>query len=280
MRNHTCLLDHHQRSHYDTITIGPEGMMNWVLQLINSQKVKLFDSHEEKFNTQRSPKQPNQSQNNLWSIRATWGHAKCVCCLKIDEKGFHEKLCASDGSGKPDNLSENIRVEQIHDGSGQLDECNSSSAHKEKMLLQNIVTLHHLTRTTSSTVQSAMRTLTSTFQAYRILQWNNYMASAFENWFRKSRTTRIGTLFIETYNKDNHSIPSAKNQRKWFMKLGTPNCVNYSIWNPKHSAKYVHHVGTWASSIARADTSCETEQRRTRNSSSTPWISSRFQITT
>ena len=25
MRNHTCLLDHHQRSHYDTITIGPRG---------------------------------------------------------------------------------------------------------------------------------------------------------------------------------------------------------------------------------------------------------------
>ena len=50
-----CLLDHHQRSHYDTITIGPEGNFHWVLQLINSQKVKLFDSHEEKFNTQRSP---------------------------------------------------------------------------------------------------------------------------------------------------------------------------------------------------------------------------------
>ena len=54
MRNHTCLLDHHQRSHDDTITIGPEGMMNWAPQLNNSQSVKLFDSLEEKFNTQRS----------------------------------------------------------------------------------------------------------------------------------------------------------------------------------------------------------------------------------
>ena len=27
------------------------------------------------------------------------------------------------------------------------------------------------------------------------------------------------------------------------MKLGTSNCVNYSIWNPKHSAKYVYHTG-------------------------------------
>ena len=53
------------------------------------------------------------------------------------------------------------------------------------------------------------------------------------------------------------------------MKLGTLNCVNYSIWNPKHSAKYVCHTGTSASSIARAGTSCETEQRRTRKLSST-----------
>ena len=60
---------------------------------------------------------------------------------EIDEKGFHEKLCASDGSGQPEitlsviearNLSENTRVEQTHDGSGQPDECNSSSAHTVK----------------------------------------------------------------------------------------------------------------------------------------------------
>ena len=60
---------------------------------------------------------------------------------EIDEKGFHEKLCASDRSGQCEitlsmiearNLSENIRVEQTHDGSGQLDERNSSSAHTVK----------------------------------------------------------------------------------------------------------------------------------------------------
>ena len=61
MRKHTCHIDHHQRSRY--VTIGPEGKFHWFLQLINGQKVKLFDSHEEKFNTQRSPNQPNQSQN-------------------------------------------------------------------------------------------------------------------------------------------------------------------------------------------------------------------------
>ena len=46
--------------------------------------------------------------------------------------------------------------------------------------------------------------------------------------------------------------------------------------NQKHSAKYVCRTGTSASSTARAGTSCEKEQRRTRNLSSTPWISSRF----
>ena len=52
--------------------------------------------------------------------------------LKIDEKGFHGELGSSDRSGKPDNLSENTRVEQTHDGSGQLGERNSSSAHTVK----------------------------------------------------------------------------------------------------------------------------------------------------
>ena len=55
MRNRTCLLDHHQKSQYDTITIGPEGMMNWAPQLNNSQSLKLFDCLVEKFNAQRSP---------------------------------------------------------------------------------------------------------------------------------------------------------------------------------------------------------------------------------
>ena len=61
--------------------------------------------------------------------------------MRSMKKGFHEKLCASDRSGQPEitlsviearNLSENTRVEQTHEGSGQLDECNSSSAHTVK----------------------------------------------------------------------------------------------------------------------------------------------------
>ena len=52
--------------------------------------------------------------------------------LEINEKGLHGELGSSDRSGKPDNLSENTRVEQTQDGSGQPDEQNSSSAHTVK----------------------------------------------------------------------------------------------------------------------------------------------------
>ena len=36
--------------------------------------------------------------------------------------------------------------------------------------------------------------------------------------------------------------------------------MNYSRWNPKHSAKYFYHTGTLASSIARAGTFCVKEE--------------------
>ena len=58
--------------------------------------------------------------------------------------------------------------------------------------------------------------------------------------------------------------------------LGTSNCAICSTWNPKRSAKYVHHTGTLASSIARAGTSCEKEEGNIRNSSSTRWTFFQF----
>ena len=69
---------------------------------------------------------------------------------EIDDKRLHKELGSSDRTGKPVKLSEDIRVNNL--------------------FLQNIVTLHHLTRTTSSTVQPTRRTLTSTFQEFRIRQ--------------------------------------------------------------------------------------------------------------
>ena len=48
---------------------------------------------------------------------------------EIDEKGFHENTLSVIEAR---NLSENTRVEQTRDGSGQPDECNSSSTHAVK----------------------------------------------------------------------------------------------------------------------------------------------------
>ena len=51
---------------------------------------------------------------------------------EIDERGLHEELGSSDRSGKPDKLSEDIRVKHALDGTGQPVEPSSSSAHTMK----------------------------------------------------------------------------------------------------------------------------------------------------
>ena len=45
----------------DTITIEPEGMINWVLQLNNSQSVNSFNSLLEKHHVSNSPNPPNSN---------------------------------------------------------------------------------------------------------------------------------------------------------------------------------------------------------------------------
>ena len=81
---------------------------------------------------------PNQSQNQSVIDQDNLRTRKISRSHEIDEKGFHDKFCASDGSGQLEitlsviearNLYENTRVEQTHDGS---DECNSSRAHTVK----------------------------------------------------------------------------------------------------------------------------------------------------
>ena len=127
MRNHTCLLDHHQRSHYDMITIGPEGMMNWVLQLNNSQSVNSFNSLVEKFNMQSSPNQPNQNPNQSVIDRGNLRTQKMCLLLKVKRPvptRSMKKVCTKNlvlqiDQEKPDKLSENIRVKRPHDGTGQ-----------------------------------------------------------------------------------------------------------------------------------------------------------------
>ena len=70
---------------------------------------------------------------------------------EIDDKCLYKELGSSDRSVKPERLSEDIRVKHAHDGTGEPVESSSSSTHivKEQFVPEKIVTLHHLTRTTS-----------------------------------------------------------------------------------------------------------------------------------
>ena len=84
---------------------------------------------------------------------------------EIDDKRLQKELGSSDRTGKPVKY-EDIRVMHVHDGTG---EPVKSSTHTrwKNLFLPNIVTLHHLTRT-SSTLQPTRRISISTSQECRI----------------------------------------------------------------------------------------------------------------
>ena len=87
---------------------------------------------------------------------------------EIDEKRLHKELGSSDRTGKPVELSEDIRVMHAHDGTGEPVKSSASTHTVKNLFLPNIVTLHHLTRTTSSTLQPTRRISISTSQECRI----------------------------------------------------------------------------------------------------------------
>ena len=157
---------------------------------------------------------------------------------------------------------------------GNLWKAQAHTLWKNNLFLQNIVTLHHLTRTTSSTVQSTRITSTSTSQECRTRWWNDHMALTFKTWFRRSRTTLSDKHFKVIFNNIDHSTLSAKNQKMRLKLLGTLNCAKYSMLNLKHNAKHAWRIGTLASCTARAGTSYEMIRQRTRSTSSPFLISS------
>ena len=114
--------------------------MNWVLQLNNSQSVNSFNSlvrevQHAKFSKPTQPKPKPicdrsgtpENTEDVFVVRGETSRSH-----EIDEKCLREELGFSDRSGKLDKLSENIRVKRAHDGTGQLVEQNSSSAHTVK----------------------------------------------------------------------------------------------------------------------------------------------------
>ena len=265
-------------------------------QLIVFRKLwgwKLEKSYTEKYTChlglhQRSPWNMNGKENTQ-DVIVVQDETQTSRSQRISVNSFKEELCSSDKSGQLDITQDvinvqtcssednkSLNVEQTHDRSLQLD-IHTVAIQDDPEVFHEAKTLNTDNETIRERVEEDMD---FKFQDYHILLWSKRTVPAFENWFRRSRTIRIDMLFNETYNRVNHWIPSVKNQNKWFMKFGTSNCVNYSIRNAKHSARYAYHTGTSASSTARAATSCVKAVKKIRNSSSTRWTSFPFLTTT
>ena len=226
MKDDICLLDHHQRSHCNTITIGPKGMINWVLQLNNSQLENSLNSVLEEHHVLSFPNQPDPNPIQSVIDRRNLN----VFLLRKEKSPVHKRSMI--------NVCKKNLVLQIEQGNlwslktfascmltmeqGKL--WNRAQAHRQwkNSFLPNIVTLHHLTRT-SSTLQPTRRISISTSQECRIRWWNDHMASTFTTWFSRSRTTLIDKHFKVIFNNIDHSTLSVENHKMRSKLLGTLN---------------------------------------------------------
>ena len=190
---------------------------------------------------------------------------------EINEKGLHEELGSSDRSGKPDKLSENTRVKQAHDGTGQPVEQNSSSSHTVK---EQFAPEENRDITSFNTDNEFNRAINEENIDFNIPGLPHSAV-------KRSHGVNVQNLLQKIENHPHRrALQSDLQQHRQLKQLETSNCVNYSMWNPKHSPKYVCRTGTSASSTARAGISCEMERKRTRSTSSTLLTSFRFPITT
>ena len=135
---------------------------------------------------------------------------------EIDEKRLHEELGSSDRSGKPDNLSENTRVEQTHDGSGQPYERNSSSAHTVN---QQFAPEENRGIASFNTDNEFNRAINEEDIDFNIPGVPNSTVKRshgtnVQGLIQKIENHLIDKHFKAIFNKVNHSILSAKNQSK------------------------------------------------------------------
>ena len=183
-----CLLVHHQRSLWNTISIGPKEMINWVLQLKINQLENSFNSHLEKHFKLVLPSQPNSlnpfkiERGNLWPKRLL------VSCkenlILLIERGNLWKM--------KKNASWKITIERGNLWKRVCTKC-------KKMVILKIVILHGQTRT-SSTLRLMRKTSISTSPACQMRWWNDHMVLTFTTWFSRSRITLNEKHFKVIFN--------------------------------------------------------------------------------
>ena len=206
---------------------------------------------------------------------------------EIKEKPSHEELCSSDRSGQPDithsviraqtNLSGEIRVEQTHDRSGQPD--------------RHEFALRAARWSTSWDYDAQHRQWVNSWenwgghglqksQDYHILLWSNCRVPAFDNWFRRSRTTPNRHALQRDLQQSQSFNPSVKNKNKWFMKLWNIELCELLDTEPKNAVQSMFIILGHRHRLLHVRTLlCEKEQRRIRMSFNTQWISFLFLTT-
>ena len=104
--------------------------------------------------------------------------------------------------------------------------------------MQYIMSSRCSTPTMSSFVKELRKTWTSKFQDYHILLWSYCRVPAFENWFRKSRTTRNDMLFNETYDRINQSFnPFSPESKEMIHEVGNIELCELLDTEPKMQCK-------------------------------------------
>ena len=202
---------------------------------------------------------------------------------EIDEKGFHGELGSSDRSGKPDNLSENTRVEQTHDGSGQLDESSSSNAHTVK---EQFAPEENRDIALFNTDNEFNRAINEEDIDFNIPGLPHHAV-------KQLHGASVQDLIQKIENHPNRHAPQrdlqqsqsfnpfSQESKEMIHIVGNVELRELLDMEPKAQCKVC--LSYWDVGIVYCTCGhffCEMERRKTRNSSSTLSISSRFPITT
>ena len=194
-----------------------------------------------------------------------------------------------DRSGQPDitpgviraqnNLSENIRVEQIHDRSGQPDERNSSSAHMVKE--QHAPEVHR---------EVALFNTDNEFnRAINEEDIDFNIPGLPHSAVKQLHGANVRELIQKTENHPNrHALqrdlqqsqsfnPFSQESKEMIHEVGNIELCELLDTEPKAQCKVcLSHTGTLVSSLARAGTSCVKEEEKIRNLSSIRWTFYQF----
>ena len=242
MKDDICLLDHHQRSHWEHDHNWSEGNDQLGSTVEHQPVGKLVQQSFGEAPRDESSK-PSQSKPNpicdrtgkpVETERVFVEKGKTSHSQEIVGKRLQEELGSSDRTGKPVKCEEK-RV--LKDPRSNGETCGREARTKcKKLVLSNILIVHRQTRT-SSTLQSMRKTLTSTSQACRTRWWNDHMASTFTTWFSRSRITLNDKHFKVIFNNIEHSILSSKESKDAITAAGNTELCEIVDVEPKSQCR-------------------------------------------